>query len=74
MGYKVLLVEDDHDIREAVADYFTGVEASEMNIEDSKNVRDNLGRTFIEIIIKFSYIIQKYSYFFDVIGMIYFKM
>ena len=43
-------------------------------IEDSKNVQDNLGRTFIEIIIKFSYIIQKYSYFFDVIGMIYFKM
>ena len=42
--------------------------------EDSKNVRDNLDRTFIEIIIKFSYIIQKYSYFFDVIGMIYFKM
>ncbi len=46
--------------------------------EDSKNVRDSLGRTFIEIIIKiiikFSYIIQKYSYFFDVIGMIYFKM
>ena len=32
MGYKVLLVEDDHDIREAVADYFTGVEASEMNV------------------------------------------
>lgn len=44
------------------------------HIEDSKNVRDNLGRTFIEIIIKFSYIIQKYSYFFDVIGMIYLKM
>ena len=44
------------------------------HIEDSKNVQDNLGRTFIEIIIKFSYIIQKYSYFFDVIGMIYFKM
>jgi len=42
--------------------------------EDGKNVRDNLGRTFIDIIIKFSYIIQKYSYFFDVIGMIYFKM
>ena len=42
------------------------------HIEDSKNVQDNLGRTFIEIIIKFSYIIQKY--FFDVIGMIYFKM
>lgn len=41
------------------------------HIEDSKNVQDNLGRTFIEIIIKFSYIIQKYSYFFDVIGMIY---
>ena len=37
------------------------------HIEDSKNVQDNLGRTFIEIIIKF-------SYFFDVIGMIYFKM
>ena len=37
------------------------------HIEDSKNVQDNLG-------IKFSYIIQKYSYFFDVIGMIYFKM
>lgn len=35
---------------------------------------DNLGRTYIEIIIKFSCIIQKYSYFFDVIGMIYFKM
>lgn len=32
--------------------------------------RDNLDRTFIKI----SYIIQKYSYFFDVIGMIYFKM
>ena len=32
MGYKVLLVEDDHDIREVVADYFTGVEASEMNV------------------------------------------
>lgn len=32
MGYKVLLVEDDHDIREAVADYFIGVEASEMNV------------------------------------------
>lgn len=32
MGYKVLLVEDDHDIRETVADYFTGVEASEMNV------------------------------------------
>ena len=32
MGYKVLLVEDDHDIREAVADYFTGVEGSEMNV------------------------------------------
>ena len=32
MGYKVLLVEDDHDIREAVADYFTGVEESEMNV------------------------------------------
>lgn len=32
MGYKVLLVEDDHDIREAVADYFTGVEVSEMNV------------------------------------------
>lgn len=32
MGYKVLLVEDDHDIREAVADYFTVVEASEMNV------------------------------------------
>lgn len=32
--------------------------------------RDNLGRTFIKI----SYIIKKYSYFFDVIGMIYFKM
>lgn len=42
--------------------------------EDSKNVRDNLGRTFIESILKISYIIQKYSYFFDVIGMIYFKM
>ena len=44
------------------------------HIEDSKNVQDNLGRTFIEIIIKFSYIKKKYSYFFDVIGMIYFKM
>ena len=32
MGYKVLLVEDDHDIREAVADYFTGVEGSEMEV------------------------------------------
>lgn len=38
--------------------------------EDSKNVRDNLDRTFI----KNSYIIKKYSYFLDVIGMIYFKM
>ncbi|EDP26862.1 hypothetical protein COPEUT_01079 [Coprococcus eutactus ATCC 27759] len=38
--------------------------------EDSKNVRDNLDRTFIKI----SYIIKKYSYFLDVIGMIYFKM
>lgn len=35
--------------------------------EDSKNVRDNLDRTFIKI----SYTIKKYSYFFDVIGMIY---
>lgn len=42
--------------------------------EDSKNVCDNLDRAFIKIIIKISYIIQKYSYFFDVIGMIYFKM
>ena len=25
-------MEDDHDIREAVADYFTGVEGSEMNV------------------------------------------
>ena len=32
MRYKVLLVEDDHDIREAVADYFTGVEGSEMDV------------------------------------------
>ena len=32
MGYKVLLVEDDHDIREAVADYFTGVEASDATL------------------------------------------
>lgn len=38
--------------------------------EDSKNVHDNLDRTFIKI----SYTIKKYSYFFDVIGMIYFKM
>ena len=38
--------------------------------EDSKIVRDNLDRTFIKI----SYTIKKYSYFFDVIGMIYFKM
>ena len=32
MGYKVLLVEDDHDIREAVADYFIGVEADECEL------------------------------------------
>lgn len=41
--------------------------------EDSKNVCDNLDRTFIKIIINFIYN-KKYSYFFDVIGMIYFKM
>jgi hypothetical protein len=42
--------------------------------EDSKNVRDNLDRTFIKIIIKISYIIKNIHIFFDVIGMIYFKM
>lgn len=42
--------------------------------EDSKNVRDNLDRAFIKIIIKNFIYNKKYSYFFDVIGMIYFKM
>ena len=37
-------------------------------------VKGSGSRTIVEIIIKISYIIQKYSYFFDVIGMIYFKM
>ena len=38
--------------------------------EDSKNVRDNLDRTFMKI----SVIIKEYSYVLDVIGRIYFKM
>lgn len=44
------------------------------HIEDSKNVQDNLGRTFIKIREKNFIYNKKYSYFFDVIGMIYFKM